>query len=517
LSNEFPSQFADRLGIDYGISVSQNHKKLNGQFFTPLEIASAMASYAVFEGNSVSILDPGCGTAVLSCALIEYLIKSNKDLISIKLVVYETDPELVPVLKKVLEYLEDWVKNKGIQVNIILHQEDYILQNADYFNEPGDLFTKPAELFDIVISNPPYFKLAIDDPKVLAAKVVVNGHPNIYAIFMALSAKMLNTGGELIFITPRSYAAGNYFKKFRAYFFNLIDPDRIHLFVSRKDTFRKDKVLQETVIFKGTRRMRNGEKVIVSSSAGIKDLANPSVKAFPKKVIIDAQSTEKILYLPTTDFEEAVLGIVRNWTGNLSKYQIQISTGPVVAFRSLKYICEQFENSSVQLAPLIWLHNVKQMKLEWPVDKSNKGQYINIEEKSKPLLIPKKNYVLLRRFSSKDDKSRLIAAPCFGNDFNGDYIGIENKVNYIYRPKGNLERNEVLGLCALYNSRFYDIYFRIFNGNVNVSATELREMALPSLEMIREIGERIIQSGDYDVINANLYVDEYFQPTVVYE
>jgi adenine-specific DNA-methyltransferase len=334
---------------------------------------------------------------------------------------------------------------------------------------------------------------------------------------MALSAKMLKTGGELIFITPRSYAAGNYFKKFRAYFFDLIDPDRIHLFVSRKDTFRKDKVLQETVIFKGTRRIRADEKVIVSSSAGIKDLAKHSAKAFPKKVIIDTQSTEKILYLPTTDFEEAVLDIVRNWTGNLSRYNIQISTGPVVAFRSWKYIREQFENSLVQLAPLFWLHNIQQMKLEWPVDKLNKGQYINIEDKSKPLLIPNKNYILLRRFSSKDDKNRLIAAPCFSADSNSDFIGVENKVNYIYRPKGHLERNEVVGLCAIYNSRFYDTYFRIFNGNVNVSATELREMALPSLEVIKEIGDCIIGSGDYSVINTNRFVNEFFQPTAVYE
>jgi adenine-specific DNA-methyltransferase len=501
-SSESPSQFADRLGTDYSISVSQNHKKVNGQFFTPHEIASVMASFAEFNNNSVSILDPGSGTAVLSSALIEHLINSNKNLSSINLVVYETDAELVPVLKNVLDYLQKWVELKGIQINIILHQEDFILYNADYFNEPGDLFIKPAELFDIVISNPPYFKLAIDDPRVLAAKVVVNGHPNIYAIFMALSAKMLKTYGELIFITPRSYAAGNYFKKFRTYFFNLIDPDRIHLFVSRKETFRKDKVLQETVIFKGTRRKRNDEQVIISSSAGIKDLKDPSVKAFPKKVIIDIQSTEKILYLPTTDFEEAVLDIVRNWTGNLSKYQIQISTGRVVAFRSWKYIREDFENSTVQFAPLFWLHNIKQMKLEWPVNKQSKGQYIIIAEKSRPLLIHNNNYVLLRRFSSKDDKHRLIAAPCLGDDNNSDFIGVENKVNYIYRPKGHLERNEVLGLCALYNSYFYDTYFRIFNGNVNVSATELREMALPSLEMIRVIGDSIIQSGDYSVINC---------------
>ena len=112
------------------------------------------------------------------------------------------------------------------------------------------------------------------------------------------------------------------------------------------------------------------------------------------------------------------------------------------------------------------------MILEWPVSKPEKGQYIRIVNESKSVLIPNKNYIFLRRFSSKDDKSRLIAAPYFCNFIKSEYIGVENKVNYIYRPKGHLDRNEIVGLCALLNSTLFDLFFRIFNGNVNVSATE---------------------------------------------
>jgi adenine-specific DNA-methyltransferase len=129
------------------------------------------------------------------------------------------------------------------------------------------------------------------------------------------------------------------------------------------------------------------------------------------------------------------------------------------------------------------------------------------------MLIPNKNYVLLRRFSSKDDKNRLVAAPYFCNFIASDYIGVENKVNYIYRPDGHLRRNEVVGLCALLNSNLFDAYFRIFNGNVNVSATELREMPLPPLEIIQEIGDTIILSNDFSVENTNRIVNEYFEPT----
>ena len=75
-----------------------------------------------------------------------------------------------------------------------------------------------------------------------------------------------------------------------------------------------------------------------------------------------------------------------------------------------------------------------------------------------------------------------------------------------------MERNEVVGLCALLNSSLFDTYFRIFNGNVNVSATELREMSLPPLETIQEIGDNIILSNDFSVEFANSIVSEYFEP-----
>jgi adenine-specific DNA-methyltransferase len=512
IEHEFPSHFADRLGVAYASSVTQQHKKENGQFFTPVEIAELMASYSDFDGNSIRILDPGCGSAVLSCALIEHIVTNNKILGNVELVAYETDSELIPISERALDYLEKWGNLQGINIKTKLHTEDFILHNSDCFKETGDLFSKPVEQFDVVISNPPYFKLSIDDKRAKVAKVVVNGHPNIYAIFMALSAKLLKENGELIFITPRSYAAGGYFKIFREYFFKIIDLDKVHLFVSRKDTFSRDKVLQETVIIKGTKRPKPESQVTISSSSGLKDLKSPLIKVFPKKDIIDLSSNEKILYLPTTDNDEAVLEIFKNWTGNLAKYNIKISTGPVVAFRARDYLRENFENGTVYLAPLFWLHNVKQMILEWPIVKPKKEQYINIEEKSMPLLIPNKNYILLRRFSSKDDKNRLIAAPYFCNFIKADFIGVENKVNYIYRPKGHLERNEVVGLCALLNSSLFDAYFRIFNGNVNVSATELREMSLPPLDTIQEIGDTIILSNDFSVENTHRIVNEYFEP-----
>lgn len=514
---QLPSEYADSLGIMYSKQVSHKHKKSFGQFLTPIPIAKLMASFCNITKSSIRVLDPGCGTAILSCSLIEKIAEQNNIVENITLEVYETDTEIIPFTQESLNYLKDWVQNKGISFEYILHIKDFILEKAHTLNNSNELLlfetdNATSNIFDIIISNPPYFKLSKDDKRAIAAQRLVSGQPNIYALFMGIAAKLLCNNGELIFITPRSYASGNYFKAFRELFFNTVQVQRIHLFNSRKETFDRDNVLQETIIINAKREKTDIKKeVIVSTSVGIKDIFNPNISTYKTEELINLKSKEIILHLPTSNKEEKILNLISTWKCKLADLDISISTGPVVSFRAEKFIQNNFENGSVFLAPLFWLHNVNKMILDWPKQFKEKGQYIRIEENSRSLLIPNRNYIFLRRFSTKDDKSRLIAAPYFCNYFQSDVIGVENKVNYLYRKKGHLERSETVGLCALLNSEFFDTYFRIFNGNVNVSATELREMLFPTINELKELGNKIILSNDYSVINVNNLVNEVFE------
>lgn len=390
-----------------------------------------------------------------------------------------------------------------------LKTEDFIIDNANYFQESEELFSIPDEKYDIIISNPPYFKVPINDKRAIAAKITINGHPNIYAMFMALSARMLNNSGQLVLITPRSFASGGYFKQFREYFFNLITIEKVHLFVSRKDTFNRDKVLQETVIIKGIKQEPEEENIVqIRSSVGIQDINSPVIKKFKLGEILRLKSKEKVLYLPTSDDDEAILHIFKKWKGTLSKYNIWVSTGPVVGFRAWDFIHETFENGKTILVPLLWLHNVNKMKITWPDHKPERGQFIRVENQSESLLVQNRNYILVRRFSAKDDKSRLIAAPYFSNSIDFGYIGIENKLNYMYKNQGHFDRNEMIGISALLNSRLYDQYFRMFNGNVNVSATELREIPFPPMEEIKELGETLSNANDFSIEVINNAVNQ---------
>ena len=254
--------------------------------------------------------------------------------------------------------------------------------------------------------------------------------------------------------------------------------------------------------------MRCCKNIIVSFSQGIRDLDQPHQKEYPATDIVDVDSVEKVVYLPVDSRDEAILSMFRSWDGNMEKYGIKISTGPVVAFRAHDFIVSEPGKDTV---PLYWLHNVVKMLCDHPVQKKDKGQYIKVTSETKTALLPNKNYVLLRRFSSKDDSSRLVAAPYFGNMSQYEAVGIENKLNYIYRPKGHLRRDEVMGLTALLDSEMFDAYFRTFNGNINVSATELRMMPLPPIETIREIGRKIILRNNYSIDFINDLVLDYFK------
>ncbi len=505
---ELPSSFSERLGKSYAEQSSSKDKKNKGQFFTPSSIAGFMGQLGRSRNGTISILDPGCGCAILSISLIEHLVSVGQ-IDEILLDAYETDSEVIPFTEAAISYLKEWLEKKNVAFSFNIKQDDFVLTNAEILNaEPNIFGSASSSKYDFIISNPPYFKLAKSDSRVKVVGNLVDGQTNIYALFMSLSACMLNEGGQMIFITPRSFASGRYFQSFRNHFFSKVAIDFIHLFNTRSGTFAKDDVLQELLIL-SCHPIGDNEKgiITISFSEGSYDLEKSYTKEYPSSDIVDVKSMEKIVYLPVCSKDEAVLNLFKSWDGNMAKYNIKISTGPVVAFRSTEYLQPEEGEDTV---PLYWLHNVVKMLADHPVQKKDKCQYIRVADGSKSSLLPNKNYILLRRFSSKDDNSRLVAAPYFGNSSKYKLIGFENKLNYIYRPKGHMTRSEVMGIAALLNSELFDTYFRTFNGNVNVSATELRMMPFPPIHTIREIGNKIILKNDYSIEYVNTVIQEYF-------
>jgi len=158
LKYKFPSEYAEKVQFDYANSTTDKHKKESGQFFTSKVIADFMGNLAQSKSDKVSILDPGCGTAILSCSLIEKLvIKCEIKEINLKL--FEIDKTLIIETNKVISFLNDWLLEKNIVLNVKTEQKDFVLSNSDAFLKNTLFENKVTEKYDYIISNPPYFKI----------------------------------------------------------------------------------------------------------------------------------------------------------------------------------------------------------------------------------------------------------------------------------------------------------------------------------------------------------------------
>ena len=499
-----PSEFAEFIGLEYACSTSDKHKKDNGQFFTPKQIADFMGNLASPKSNKISILDPGCGTGILTCSLIEKLIQKS-DITEIELSLFETDENVLSVTQKVIDFLISWLAERNIQLKYQINRTDFVIENSKVFNVSTLFGFENVNQYDYIISNPPYFKISKTDKRAIAAKELVYGQPNIYSLFMGVAAKLLKQNGELIFITPRSFAAGNYFKAFRQSFFNDVSISNIHIFESRNKMFKNDNVLQENIILRATKQTNAEIKITVSECD--KGLNNPIEKIFRTNSLIDLKSKDKVLFIPSNDKETNTIEIFKKWQNTLNDFNIQISTGPVVAFRCTEFL--KLEGSiNGLLSPLIWLHNIKEMEFIYPLQKGKKPSLIVNSEESRKVLLKNKNYILLRRFSSKDDKSRLVCCPFFSSNFETEMVGFENHLNYIHRPNGDLSENEIWGISALYSSSLFDTYFRTFNGNTQVGATELKQIKMPPLDDIILIGSKIKEFNNPEKQDIDTIVNE---------
>lgn len=482
---ESPIHLADRVGQVYADQQNASHRKSHGLYLTPPPVAAFMAGM-IRPRNSLRLLDPAAGAGILLCATIEQLAKSPSPPRLVEIVAYEIDPHLAVKLAEVLDHMIAWAVGYGMIVQATIRRTDFILAEA------GALRHRVGDRFDAVIANPPYFKIGKDDPRALAARDVVHGQPNIYGLFMAVAASMLHQGGDLVFITPRSFASGPYFKRFRERFFSMVRPLRTHVFASRNDTFSRDAVLQENVILHAIRAdgwtARSADlPFTISSSEGVGDLNQTAEWSAELADVIDPENLAGAFRLPAGPEDENILRRVDTWAGSLHAYGLDISTGPVVPFRATKFLAEQANGVTV---PLLWLNHVRAMDIQWPTT-SRKPQYIKNKADSRQLLVPNSTYVLLRRFSAKEEHRRMTAAPLLADQIPADMIGLENHLNYIHRPSGRMTDDEAFGLAALLNSALMDGYFRCINGNTQVNATELRAMPLPPLPAIIQLGRKV--------------------------
>ena len=450
------------------------------QYFSSSEIARLMASMMKYGNKEIKILDPGAGVGSLFVACVDEIILCRIKPKKISITAYEIDKTLFPYLDDALNQCKKLCKKNKIDFSSKLIKKDFIKDTV------AKLKNKNNTEFTHIIINPPYKKINTFSDVYKILKDVNSPSVNLYSAFISLSEKILSDKGELVFISPRSFCNGTYFQSFRRKFFESMSLKRIHIFNSRSTSFSDDDVLQENIIVYAVKIKNLSNNVLVSSNLGPKD-KDLVIKRIKKEHVVYPDDFQYFIHVISDKIGAQISGKMRRLQSSLDELGIAVSTGRIVDFRIKEALKNKPNNNTV---PLIHPFNLSRGSIIFPIS-NKKENHIEIIKKSKNLLIKNDNYVLVKRFSAKEEKKRIVASVWNKIDFNFTLIGFENKLNYFHCNGKSLELDIAKGLSIFLNSTIVDLYFRQFNGHTQVNATDLRYLRYPTYKQLKALGRRI--------------------------
>lgn len=440
-----------------------------GQVFTPLNAADLLAGMIELK-DDLRLLDPGAGIGSLTAAAVcRWLCSPGPE--EMKVVAYELDPALVPHLLETLREAEDLASLFGRVLRHEVRPLNFILAPPAW----GEA--------TVALMNPPYRKLGAASPerKALGRLEPPVRVPNLYAAFMVRGLGSLAADGQMIAITPRSFANGPYFRDLRAFLLERASFDRIHTFTARNRVFSDAAVLQENIIFAMQMGVDRGPVSITSS----RDASGGSETwTAAHGQVVHPADPQSFLRLPLNQEATAVAEAILAMPCSLRDLGLTVSTGRVVDFRAKSFLRLEPESGTV---PLVYPQNLRDGIVTWP-RQSRKAQGLVSSTGTEGLLLPNEHYVLVKRFTSKEEPRRVVAALSSPDDYgSAEHVAFENHLNVFHDRGRGLDKTLATGLRNYLNSQLVDDFVRQFSGHTQINATDLRELRYPSTADLKRL------------------------------
>ena len=477
---------ADRIRREIAPLIAQKRKSELGQFMTPSSVARFMAEmFPPCVLQTCRLLDAGAGVGALSCAFLDRWVGGGFNFNSVEATAYEIDETLRVHLK---QHLASYNKVKAEVI-----AGDYI--------ELAAASSMQAKGYTHAILNPPYKKINSNSTHRLALRSVGIETVNLYSAFVALAVAQAAPGGQVVAIIPRSFCNGPYYRPFRDFILERAAIRHMHLFESRNKAFKDDEVLQENVIIRLERGGQQGPVTITTSTDdSFTDLAT---NKHPFDRIVFPDDPERFIHVPTSP-EKSAIELSSAVRSTLADLGIKVSTGPVVDFRLKEHLRDMPEGGAV---PLVYPGHLSITGTVWPAPGLKKPNAIMRNDATEKWLYPNGFYCVVRRFSSKEEKRRVVASVVEPSAF-GDHtvLGFENHINLFHEDKRGLPELLARGLAVYLNTTAVDECFRRFNGHTQVNATDLKVMKYPSREALIELGKWAKQHSEItqDIIDEQL-------------
>lgn len=463
----------------------RTRKEELGQFLTAAPVADFMASMFGQLPQTVRLLDAGAGKGTLTAAFVSRCCKKRDGVSAIVATLYELDGKILDALAATMRDCESLCSEAGIRFSFTIHSADFIQEMSACLAD--DLFGSKAPDFDAAIANPPYRKISTDSAERRALRSVGIETSNLYTGFIALIQRLLIPGGQLVAITPRSFCNGPYFRPFREDFLNQLELRRIHVFESRQAAFRGDGVLQENIIFHAAKSRNQPRELIISSSSG-EHGDNITETTLPYSEIVHPRDAQSFIHIPSTASHATAMETMGGLNTSLAMLGLTVSTGRVVDFRLKEALRNAPERGT---APLIYPCHFNGGTVHWPKLEARKPNAILNNAITRPWLVPSGIYLLTKRFTSKEERRRLVACLFDPVQVIAEWVGFENHLNYFHASGRGLEHSLAVGLYAFLNSTVVDQYFRRFSGHTQVNATDLRTLAYPDRATLQAMGREM--------------------------
>lgn len=485
--------------------LNARHRSKLGQFFTPSTTAAFLAGLLELPAeDGFRVLDPGAGVGSLSAAVVSRVIAECPE-VDLHVVAFEVDELLIADLTATLEDCVALAAGVGCSVTYEVRSQNFV----DYAT--GWLLEQP-ELFDAVIANPPYKKVSTSAPERVAAESRGLRASNLYTIFVGLAADLLAPGGQMSAIIPRSWANGPYHEPFRRFLLARLSLDFLHVFEARGTVFADAEVLQENVILRGCRELQ-ADTVRLSSSAGADD--DRHERTVPMAEVVHPGDPHVFVRIPSDERATRIAEQVAALPCALTDLDITVSTGRVVDFRARESLRHDPCEKSV---PLIYPGHLVSGRVQWPAVGSKKPNALHRSAATDALVLPNETYVLVKRFSAKEERRRVVAAVCSPEDVPGAEVGIENHLNVFHRRHHGLPLLLALGLSAYLNTTLVDDFVRSFSGHTQINATDLRQLRYPQVEDLVRLGAALSartwpEQAELDAV-VGAYVPAFSEPAM---
>ena len=490
-------EFAHQSGNNY-LAQHGNHP---GCYFTPPGIALLMANQLPLNLPSITLLDPGSGAGILSAAACQ-LAGEGHNISQMHIDAWEHNPTLAQLTINTLEQAKQWLEPRNVSLTFTVTPGDFLLHRR---------FLNHSRPYDAVISNPPYGKLSKMDSLITKDSNFTHGHPNAYTAFMARSVQLLRPNGTAVFLVPRSFTSGSTFQHVRKNLFRCATPTALHLFNSRSDVFKDQGVLQENLLITLTTRdsPSHGGHVLITQIHDSEKTERTAPLELSTDLILQPGKHHLPIPIPTNTDDIQNLKSLRRMTQTLNSLGLTASTGKVIIFRHIQHLTNYGTNEAT--IPLLHIHQVNPMSIDQGKTKKGKPTHIHVNRDTKHLFIPGSTYILVRRFSPKEQYPRIIAAPLFPNNPGTRPIALENHLNYIHSPITPMDPRLATGLAAYLNSELAQHWARLHVGNTHIGASDLNALPLPTREHLLNIHDTLMERNDPSIENINAAVTSSMQ------